>query len=55
MCAKDWCEELGINAGNISEVCKGNRKQTHGYHFRYATEEEIEKYKIKHEYKGSDL
>ena len=55
LCAKDWCEELEINAGNISEVCKGNRKQTHGYHFRYATEEEIEEYKIKHEYKGSDL
>ena len=55
LCAKDWCEELGISAGNISEVCKGNRKQTHGYHFRYATEEEIEEYKIKHEYKGSDL
>ena len=28
--------ELGVSTGNIVSVCKGERKQTGGYHFRYA-------------------
>ena len=52
---KEWAEELGINRSYISFCCSGKVKSAKGYHFRYATEEEIEEYKIKHEYKGSDL
>ena len=52
---KEWAEELGINRSHISFCCSGKVKSAKGYHFRYATEEEIEEYKIKHEYKGSDL
>ena len=44
--AKEWSEELGISAGNICKCCKGKRKSTGGYHFRYATEE-VEEYKNK--------
>lgn len=43
--ATQWGEELGFNSSMITDVCKGNHKSTHGYHFRCATEEEIEKYK----------
>ena len=44
---KEWAEELCLNGANISQCCKGKRKSTGGYHFRYATKEEIEKYKQK--------
>lgn len=48
--ANEWVLELNVNASKITRCCKGNPKQysTKGYHFRYATEEEIEEYKIKH-------
>lgn len=32
----------------ISKVCIGKKKTTHGYHWRYATQEEIEQYKKLH-------
>ena len=44
---KEWANELGLNSGKISRCCAGKRKTTGGYHFRYATEEEIKKYKQK--------
>ena len=43
--AKEWSEELCVNKTNISLCCTGRRKSTGGYHFRYATKEEIEEYK----------
>lgn len=46
--AKQWENELGFKSCMITDVCKGNHKSTHGYHFRYATEEEVKEYKIKH-------
>ena len=52
---KEWAEELGISRSYISFCCSGKVKSAEGCHFRYATEEEIEEYKIKHKYKGSDL
>ena len=53
--ANEWARELNIPKYGIHKCCKNTLKQTHGYHFRYATEEEIKEYKLKHEYKGSDL
>lgn len=44
---KKWSEELCLNKVCISLCCKGKLKSTGGYHFRYATEEEIEEYKQK--------
>ena len=41
---KDWADELGLDNSHISSCCKGKRESTGGYHFRYATEEEIEEY-----------
>lgn len=52
---KEWAEELGISRSYIGLCCSGKVKSAKGYHFRYASEEEIEEYKIKHEYKGGDL
>ena len=46
---KEWAEELNLIPTLISRVCKGRRKSTGGYHFRYATEEEIKEYKLKHD------
>ena len=57
-----WCEEiqevrlsvaeltreLNISSQNICACCKGKQKSAKGYHFRYATEEEIKEYKLKH-------
>ena len=40
----EWAKELNINRGSITACCKGKQKQTKGYHFRYATEEEIKEY-----------
>ena len=37
---QEAARELGVSAGNIVAVCKGERKQTGGYHFRYAEKEE---------------
>ena len=37
---REAAKELGVSAGNIIAVCKGERKQTGGYHFRYAEKEE---------------
>lgn len=45
---KEWAEELNLIPALISRVCKGKRKSTGGYHFRYATEEEIKEYKSKY-------
>ena len=47
--AMDWVRELNFkdNSGIIA-CCKGRYKQTQSYHFRYATEEEIKEYKLKH-------
>ena len=47
--AMDWVRELNFkdNSGIIA-CCKGRYKQTQNYHFRYATEEEIKEYKLKH-------
>ena len=42
---KEWADELCVNRARISYCCKGKRNHTGGYHFRYATEEEIEEYK----------
>ena len=44
---KEWSEELCLYISNITKCCKGKRKSTGGYHFRYATEEEIEEYEQK--------
>ena len=44
---KEWAEELNLNPAFIGRVCRGERKSTGGYHFRYATEEEIKEYKLK--------
>ena len=44
--AKEWSEELCLYAQSIVACCKGKRKTTGGYHFRYATEEEIQQYVI---------
>lgn len=48
LCAKEWIDELKLSNAHISACCKGKRKSTGGYHFRYATEEEIKEYKLKH-------
>ena len=45
--ATTWAEELGINGGSIRDNCRGRYKSAGGYHFRYATKEEIEEYKCK--------
>ena len=45
---KEWAEELSIDRAVISKCCSGKYKSAKGYHFRYATEEEIKKYKLKH-------
>ena len=50
--AKEWSEELCLYRSDIANCCKGKRKSTGGYHFRYATEEEIEKYKNNLKMKG---
>lgn len=34
----------GANKSKICEVCQGNRKTAGGYHWRYATEEEVANY-----------
>ena len=47
LCAKEWAKELCLYGTSITCCCKGKQKSTGGYHFRYATEEEIEEYKNK--------
>ena len=44
---KEWAEELCLDKTCISNCCGGRYKSTGGYHFRYASEEEIEEYKQK--------
>ena len=44
---KEWAEELSISYSSMMKKIKEN-KPCKGYHFRYATEEEIEEYKLKH-------
>ena len=46
--ATQWEEELGVRASLVGSCCTGKRKSTGGYHFRYATEEEIREYKKSH-------
>ena len=48
LCGKNWADELKINRKHIGSCCTGKRKSTGGYHFRYATEEEIREYKKSH-------
>ena len=43
--ALECAKELNIDNGNIGYCCRGIRKSCGGYHFRYATEEEVEEYK----------
>lgn len=38
-CGKEAAEALGLQRSHISNVCKGKRKTTGGYHFKYFTEE----------------
>ena len=47
LCTKEWAKELCLYGTSITCCCKGRQKSTGGYHFRYATEEEIEEYKQK--------
>ena len=47
LCAKEWAKELCLYGTSITCCCTGKLKSTGGYHFRYATEEEIEEYKNK--------
>ena len=47
LCAKEWAKELCLYGTSITCCCKGRQKSTGGYHFRYATKEEIEEYKNK--------
>ena len=47
LCAKEWAKELCLYGTSITCCCKRKKKSTGGYHFRYATEEEIEEYKNK--------
>ena len=42
--AKEWGDELDLNISGVTTCCIGKYKSTGGYHFRYATEEEIEDY-----------
>ena len=42
-----WSEELNICYTNILKCCRGKQKTCGGYHFRWATEKEIEEYKKK--------
>lgn len=42
--ASKWVKELGVDASNITNCCKGKIKQAKGYHFSYATEEQIKEY-----------
>lgn len=37
---------LGVNMGHMSECCNGKRNMCGGYHWRYATQKEIEQYYI---------
>ena len=45
----DASKQTGANLGKICEVCNGKRKTTGGYHWRYATDEEIVDYLSKME------
>lgn len=42
---REWENLLDISRGGVSSCCSARRKSAKGYHFRYATEEEIEEYK----------
>ena len=44
--AKEWSEELKLYGTTITACCKGKQKSTGNYHFRYATEEELQQYII---------
>lgn len=44
LCSKDWERELNLSNGKVATVCRGERKSHKGYHFRWATKEEIEEY-----------
>lgn len=46
--AKEWSIKLNIDLSSIIKCCKEKYKSAKGYHFRYATEEEIKEYKLKH-------
>lgn len=42
---KEWCGILNLDMSHILQCCNGGLKTTGGFHFRYATEEEINNYK----------
>ena len=42
---KEWCNILKIDMAHILQCCNGELKSTGGFHFRDATEEEINNYK----------
>ena len=42
---KEWAKELKLVQSSVSQCCNGKRNHTGGYHFKFATKEEIEKYK----------
>lgn len=44
----EWERELNLGSGSISRCCNNKMKQVKGYHFRWATKEEIEEYKLRH-------
>lgn len=43
----DASNEVGVSPGKISRVCSGKQKTAGGYHWRYATDEEVEYYLFK--------
>ena len=47
LCGADWAIELNLNKSALIGCCRGRRKSTGGYHFRYATEKEVQEYKNK--------
>lgn len=43
LCGKDWDKELNLPNQGATSCCNGERRSSRGYHFRWATQEEIEK------------
>ena len=40
---KEAAKDVMVGSSKVSAVCKGKRKRTRGYSFRYLTREEAEK------------
>lgn len=43
--AVEWEEELNLPKNTVSSCCRGVKKHSGGYHFRWATKKEIEEFK----------